>query len=136
MSKYSEKIAKSKVGFFRVADLEDYENKELTLTIAFLVEDEIVFNEPKDVLYFSDTGYKLQMNVTNAETLIKLFGDEPSEWTNHQITLYLGTYGKDNKPCIRLKLPNASVAMPGNGSVITSAPVARAEHGLDDEIPF
>jgi|SRR5262245_17457818 len=136
MSAYSEKIAKLKSGYFRVRDLEDVEGKELTRTIAFLVEDQEVFDEVKDVLHFADDGRQLQMNITNSESLIALLGDEPAEWPGHKITLYIGAYGKENKPCIRLKLPGTAN---GNGShqkMETIARVAPSTPSFDDDIPF
>ena len=54
MSAYSDKIAKQKQqGFFRTADVE---NGEITHTIAYLLEDMVVFDDKKDVLVFTDTG--------------------------------------------------------------------------------
>ena len=53
----------------------------------------VVFDDKKDVLCFEDTGRQLVLNVSNAETLIALFGDEPNNWAGRRVTLYLGSYG-------------------------------------------
>ena len=107
MSAYSEKVAKAKHGFYRVADFETV--REVTHTIAYLLEDQVVFDgEKKDILCFEDTGRQLILNVTNAEMLIALFGDEPNGWAGRRVTLYRGSYGKDNKPCVRVKAANGA----------------------------
>jgi hypothetical protein len=125
MSAYSDKIAKQKQqGFFRTADVE---NGEITHTIAYLLEDMVVFDDKKDVLVFTDTGRQLPLNVTNAEVLINSFGDEPHAWAGKRVTMYLGQYGKDRKPCLRLK------AAAGNGAATHQAGTASLS---SDEIPF
>src|SRR5262249_29420648 len=103
MSAFSEKIAKAKAhGFYRISDFETA--REITHTVAYLLEDQVVFDgDRKDILCFEDTGRQLILNVTNAETLIALFGDEPNAWAGRRVTLFLGTYGKENKPCVRVK---------------------------------
>jgi hypothetical protein len=134
MSSYREKINKKKQGFFRTADFEQV--NELTLTIAYLVQDEVAFNEEKDVLYFTDDGRRLVVNETNAETLMDLLGDEPSEWPGRQITLYLTTYDDkksgERKPCIRVRAPGTNV-VPIKEKAQVAAPPAPDPN---DEIPF
>ena len=126
MSAYSDKIAKQKQqGFFRVADVEA---GEVTHTISYLLEDMTDFDEKKDVLVFADTGRQLPLNVTNAETLVSLFGDEPNSWAGKRVTMYLSQYGKDRKPCLRLK------AAAGNGAAIPHQ--AGMASLSPDEIPF
>jgi hypothetical protein len=143
VSAFSEKVARQKRGYFRTADLDEV--RELTLTIAFLAEDQSVFDEVKDVLYFEDDGRQLQLNVTNAEQLISLFGDEPSGWAGRRVTLYLTTYGKENKSCIRLKAPGAPTQAAtdvspkptgGNGTAKETARTAQPPAPFNDEIPF
>ena len=87
----------------------------------------VVFDDKKDVLVFTDTGRQLPLNVTNAEVLINSFGDEPHAWAGKRVTMYLGQYGKDRKPCLRLK------AAAGNGAATHQAGTASLS---SDEIPF
>src|SRR5262245_35408881 len=110
MSRYSEKIAKKMHGLYRVADLQEMPRHEITHTISYLMEDVVMWDEAKDILCFDDTGRQLDVNVTNANVLMQLFGDDPEKWAGQRVTLYLGTYGRDNKSCIRLR---------GVGDVIT-----------------
>jgi hypothetical protein len=136
MSAYRDKINKKKQGFFRTADFDQV--KERTLIIAYLVEDEMVFNEEKDVLYFTDEGRRLDVNAVNAETLMALLGDEPSNWPGHRITLYLTTYkdqkSGEQKPCIRIRAPGAGTnEVPMKEKARVAAPPAP---DLNDEIPF
>jgi hypothetical protein len=150
MSAYSEKVAKAKHGFYRVADFETV--REVTHTIAYLLEDQVVFDgEKKDILCFEDTGRQLILNVTNAGMLITLFGDEPNGWAGRRVTLYRGSYGKDNKPCVRVKAASGAPAqaqMPftdpprsgANGAAKeTTQATASPPPGspdIDDSIPF
>jgi hypothetical protein len=146
MSAYSEKIAKQKeTGFYRVADFETV--REVTHTIAYLLEDVPLFDgAKKDVLCFEDTARQFVLNVTNAETLLTVLGDDPNKWAGRRVTLYLGSYGRDNKPCVRVRAATGiSAAAPkpaagANGAtkettqIVASPPPGPI--GLDDEIPF
>jgi hypothetical protein len=138
MSRYREKIANQKRGYFRVADFEAVEGKAIVRVIAYLAEDRQVFDEEKDVLFFEDDGRQLPLNVTNAEKLIELFGDEPEQWSGQKVVLYLGSFGKENKPCIRLRAPD--IAVSGNGVRKEATPAVASKTPepppFDDEIPF
>jgi hypothetical protein len=126
MSAYSEKIKRMReTGLYKVADFEG--GKEVTHTIDRLLEDQVMFEREMDILCFTDTGRQLQVNVTNGETLIGLFGDDPDKWGGQRVTLYLAPYGKEGKLGIRLK------AATGNGPTL---PVRSRAAEMDDEIPF
>jgi hypothetical protein len=139
MSAFSEKIRGKESGFFKVADLE---NGERTLTIDRLDEDVVMFNEPKDILNFVETGKQLTLNQTNAEFLLDNFGDEPATYEGKQVTLYLASYKyKDETGVgIRLKLPGAPAAKPATAAAPKPAPAPRGGNGSksdpDDAIPF
>jgi hypothetical protein len=138
MSAYSEKIANQKRGFYRAADFEG-DVKEITHEIAYLLEDQVIFDESKDVLCFSDTGRQLQVNTTNAETLISLFGNEPDGWASQRVTLYLAPYGSQGKLGIRLKSPTPSKPVSGNGVAKEPTQVTDTRSlasAIDNEIPF
>ena len=127
MSDYRDKIMRQKTGYFRTADFDQV--KELELTIDHLAQDVVVFEEVKDVLHFVEDGRQLQLNITNAETLMGLLSDEPAQWQGKKITLYLTTYEKRGvqAPCIRIRAPGNSLK-----AISSTAPAP----DLDDEIPF
>jgi hypothetical protein len=141
MSAYRDRINKQKQNtYFRASDLDQV--KELTLTIAYLVQDEMVFEHEKDVLYFSDDARRLVLNYTNIEALMDLLGDEPADWPNHRITLYQATYhdrkADEDKPCIRVRGPGTGASpppVPNNGPALP-VPLPLRARDLDDEIPF
>jgi len=137
MSAFRDKINAQKTGYYKVADLEQV--REATHTIAFLAEDQMVFDKECDVLHFSDTGKRLILNVTNSDTLMDLFGDQPADWPGKHVTLYIGGYGKDNKPCVRLKAlgtESKSKASAANGPVAVITPPPPLKDDLSDEISF
>jgi hypothetical protein len=143
LSNYSEKIQRLKSGLFKVADFES--TPELVLTIGYLVEDQQVGEQFKDVLYFEDDGRKLALNVTNAETLIELLGDEPAAWPGHKIKLFLGSYKEgrtgEMKPAVRVKAPTDESSKPtgGNGATKETAPTVQPPaplNDMNDDIPF
>jgi hypothetical protein len=68
---------------------------------------------------------------TNSKALMALFGDEPDARAGHCLTLYLGTYGKQGKPCIRLKSPGGNGVAKETTQTVASSPSAPFE-----EIPF
>jgi hypothetical protein len=127
-SSYREKINSQKTGLYRVSDFQNgnSETRQVTHEIAFLAQDVEMFDRKVDVLHFTDTRKQLQVNLTNGELLMEMFGDEPATWPNNLVTLYLAPYGKEGKLGIRVKKPSANTPRP---PAITSA---------DDfgEIPF
>ena len=115
MSEYTQKIAKEKAeaanrGFFRVADFEG--GKEKTLVIDCLLQNQMVFEGQKDVLYFTNSGKQLVVNLTNADVLINSFGDDPALWSGHRVTFYLHEY-RPGKFGVRLKSADGHA---GNGA--------------------
>jgi hypothetical protein len=129
MSSYREKINSQKTGLYRVSDFQNgnsSETREVTHEIAFLAQDVEMFDRKVDVLHFTDTQKQLQINLTNGELLMDMFGDEPANWPNKLVTLYLAPYGKEGKLGIRVKKPGA------NTPAITPA----ADMNDETEIPF
>ena len=125
MSAYSDKIkGMRETGLYRVADFDG--GKEVTHVIDELIQDVEMFDRTIDILEFEDSQRQLQLNVTNAETLITLFGDEPERWSGKRITLYLAPYGRENKLGIRIKAATAA-----NGP-----PALTRQTDLNDEIQF
>jgi hypothetical protein len=87
-----------------------------------------------DVLHFSDTGRTLVLNVTNAEILMDLFGDDPSKWEGNRTTLFLAPYGNEGKLGVRLRAADAPA--PGNTRETAVKAAAASKPPFDDEIPF
>jgi hypothetical protein len=124
MSAYSEKIKREKEkGIFKVADFEGGET--LTLIIEALLEDVTMYDRKQDLLFFRDSPKQLSVNVTNGDTLIKLFGEDPEDWKGHAVTLFLAEY-MEGKFGIRVRAADATA---GN-----DAPPKATD--FKDEIPF
>ena len=131
MSRFSEKVARMKTGVYKVADF-DNGITERTHTIDHLEEDVEMFEREVDVLHFEDTGQTLVVNVTNAELLMKAFGEEPSEWKGKRITLFLAPYGSEGKQGIRVRPVTATIHV---GVPVRTNP-QRSDADMNDEIPF
>jgi hypothetical protein len=129
MSSYREKIDRQKSGLYRVSDLQNGngETREVTHEIAFLAQDVEMFDRKIDVLHFTDTRKQFQVNLTNGELLMEMFGDEPDNWPSNLVTLYLAPYGKEGKLGIRVKKPGANTPHP---------PALTPAADMNDEIPF
>ena len=143
MSEFSKRIRGKESGFFKVADLE---NGERMLTILRLDEDVVMFDAPRDILNFVETGKHLTLNQTNAEFLLDNFGDEPATYEGKRVVLFIGEYTYEGKKGtgVRLKLPGAPAARPsarsGARAAFSNTPAARSGNGdkpdPDDTIPF
>lgn len=142
MTSYRDKINKQKeAGLYRVSDFQlngdPNAAQEFTHTIDFLAENVQKFDRQMDILYFVDTAKTLQVNVTNAELLMSFFGDDPNDWPDHRVTLFLAPYGKDNKLGIRVRKPDIAPSDASAAPTTTTSialPHRRAD--MDDEIPF
>jgi hypothetical protein len=134
MSAYSDKVQSQKGGLYRVSDFEG-DVKERTHVIDFLEQDVVVFERTVDVLHFKDTQRQLQVNVTNAEKLMDLFGDEPDKWAGKSVCLFLQTYGTEGKQGIRIRTAGSPVNA-GNGPATREIASRPATVEMDDEIPF
>jgi hypothetical protein len=145
MSEFSERVARGRGGYFKVADLEQVPGQQLTLQVSYLAENQAIGEQIKDIIYFDDDGRRLALNQPNAEACLDILGPEPLEWPGKYITLYLETYydrqsGADRqRVAVRTarpeaKAPSSSIKPDSNGSgIVTSRPLAR---DLKDEIPF
>jgi hypothetical protein len=96
----------------------DLRGKEVTLTIAKVVGEEVVAQEGKKttskrkaIVYFADSkdpNKRLVLNKTNRDTIVSAYGTETNNWTGKPITLYETTcnaFGNPNTECIRIKIP-------------------------------
>ena len=78
--------------YIRACDLEG--RGDVTVTIRELHLDEVHNpetneKETKPVLYFTKGTKGLILNVTNAETIAQLYGDDTDGWTGQRIALFL-----------------------------------------------
>lgn len=119
---------------------EDLAEDEIVLTIDHVGIEE--FKEDKGVKKkvslrfrekFGGKDKGMVLNVTNRNTMVKLYGDDTDDWEGKRITLYASEVAFDGKmtPCIRVKskVPKAKAKAP--------EPAGAAEEddltaGLDD----
>jgi hypothetical protein len=129
VSRYSEKLSKLREGgIYKVGDLEA--SGPVVLIIDRLLEDVKMFDRTNDLLCFEGHPKQLQVNVTNGEALIKLFGDNPDDWAGKEIELFLQEY-QLGKFGIRVRLPGTKT---GNGPRATTLPQTKPDS--NDEIPL
>jgi hypothetical protein len=140
MSAFSDRIRDQKTGTFKVAD---FESGPQTFTIRELLESVKMFNKNVDLLCFNETERQFQLNLTNAEWLIKNLGDDPETWIGKRVTLYLASFEfeGETKQGIRLKLPGAvsgEVLLPEQTRGRSSNPKRNGDRrpDPDDGIPF
>ncbi len=94
--------------------------------------------ETKPVLYFSKCPKGLVLNVTNANTISKVYGDDTANWTGKPIEIYptQTEFGGGMVDAIRIRVPDADPrSMPA--STTSPAPTAAApmaDDNLDDEL--
>jgi hypothetical protein len=124
MSAFSDRIRDAKKGFYKVADFEG--GKEVTHTISHLDEAVQMFDKEVDILNFSDTARQLQLNVTNAEILLEVFGDDPETWGGKAVTLFLAQYEYKGETKLGIRLKRADPA-----AAEASAARARARPATD-----
>jgi hypothetical protein len=67
MSEWANKVARGRGGYFKVADLEEAPDQTLTLTIAYLAENQTISGQVKDIIYFEADGRRLPLNQPNSE---------------------------------------------------------------------
>jgi hypothetical protein len=139
MSSYRDKINRQKEGgLYRVSDLQNGngETREVTHEIAFLVQDVEMFDREIDILHFVDTPKQLQVNVTNADLLMDLFGDDPASWPGNLVTLYLAEYeyGKDKKRGLGIRVKKPGAGTPSN--TFKPPTLSSSTPDFDDQIPF
>jgi hypothetical protein len=67
---------------------EDLGGRDVTVTIkTCTLEDIILGEEPKPVLWFENASKGMVLNVTNARTLTKLYGPDTDAWAGRKIIL-------------------------------------------------
>ncbi len=95
--------------------------------------------EKKPVLYFEKGPKGLVLNVTNANTITKVYGDDTANWAGKPVEIYptQTEFKGDMVDAIRVRVPDAG---PGPSAPApapaTSTPAAApmADDNLDDEL--
>ena len=94
------------------------------------------------MLYFTKGPKGLVLNVTNAKTIVKVYGDDTANWTGRPIEIYPTQveFKGDLVDGIRIRVPDvepsaATAAVPPAGA---AAPLAddNLDEELNDEIPW
>lgn len=141
MARISEEFASK---WLKASDLNE---EDLTLTIDAVEMEEFKEDsggpKKKVILKFRESfegkDKGMILNVTNRNTLVKLYGDDTDDWEGKKITLYATEVAFDGKmvESIRIK-SKAPKATKTEGDVKAKAKVttADAEAESDDEIPF
>lgn len=87
----------------------EFKGRDVSLTIADVKRDELQMKggkkQIKPVLYFEETGKKLVVNATNAETIAALHGREAEGWIGKRITLFptRAKFGRETVDAIRVR---------------------------------
>ena len=80
----------------------------------------------KPILHFTNIKLPFICNVTNARTIIALYGKRPSKWRGKTIEIYPTTtqFGSETKDCIRVKtyVPNGKAAVAASDDVESDSP--------------
>jgi hypothetical protein len=127
-------------------------DKPILLTIDQVTSKEFDDGKEKLVLAFGEDEHTFVCNLTNAQTLAELYGDETDDWIGEKVVLYATRtlfQGKQT-PCIRVRAPKPAAPV-GAGAKIGPpyGPVRRrnepvtqpeADEPVDvqtnDDIPF
>ncbi len=119
--------------YLKVADLDD---KRVKFTVAAIEMEKVDTKKPEQpVLYFRGEKKGLVLNVTNKNTMVKIYGEETDNWLGQPIVLAPKEteYQGDIVPCIRLEKPVA----PAAGKKPPPPPPGDADDNQsDDGIPF
>ena len=126
----------------------DLQGRDVTVKIReYRMEEVGKDKDRKPVLYFEGTEKGLILNVTNANTIEAVYGDEMDDWIGAEIILYptMTDWQGKQVPAIRIKMPRRSMT---NAPNITSgrpsprqSPQMTSERNEvnpppDDDIPF
>ena len=102
----------------------DIGDDDQVLTIDKVLVEEMGFvdrNETKPVLYFRNLDKVLVLNRTNANTIANLYGDQLSNWTGKQVSLFVAEVSFQGKvmPGIRIRsrIPTSSPEIPASSEV-------------------
>ena len=114
--------------YLKVADLD---GKPVTVTMKSVAMEDL-FGDTKPVVKLQGTQKELVLNVTNANQIAELYGDDSADWGGKKITLVPATTMFQGKktPCIRI-----AESIAGN----SEPPIKEDPESpgfSDDDIPF
>ena len=125
---------------------DDLDGQPRIITVRTCVQEELgqgKDKQKKPVLYFNKSNKGLVLNVTNAKTIAKTYGDDTANWTGKQIEIYPTQveFKGDLVDAIRVRVPDvpAAGAVEVNAATdATAAPMAddKLDEELNDEIPW
>ena len=129
----------------------DLQGREIKVTIAKVVEEEVRSEggiEKKPIVYFRGTDMGLVLNITNANNLVDMYGDNTDAWIGKPIVLFMAQVEFRGKTVagIRVKpvhlrqavapAPAQRTAPANTGDDDPFGISAEPHDSLDDEVPF
>ena len=97
-------------------------------------------NEEKPVCYFQGKDRGLVLNVTNANTISAVLGDDTEVWIGHTVMLFATTtsFAGRTVPCIRVRVPRPTTQPVPVALAPQETPIADHSDAAagDDEVPF
>lgn len=128
MPKVSEMIVSK---FLRKEDFD--EDRVMTIKTVRLEDMPGDSGDQKWVLYFREEAKGMALNVTTIRVLEQAYGDDTEHWVGNKVMVYVDpnvSFGGKVVGGLRLRTPKKGPKPPA------PAPVAAAEEGFDDDIPF
>lgn len=117
----------------------DLQGREITVTMSHVQMEGISADndDQKPVLYFEGKKKGLVLNKTNSTTITRVYGDDSDDWLGKSVTLYPTTdrFKGEIVPCIRVKIPPASLPATHRPIRQQAATAPRDEPPPHDEIP-
>ena len=108
----------------------DLKGQTVTVMIAHVMSESIEErggeSRPKPVVSFNGAKKSLVLNKTNANSIVKLYGDDTDAWVGKQVELFpaVADYMGESVDCIRLRGP----VLPAAVAVLTSCCRRRSWH--------
>ena len=123
--------------YLKAADLSE---REHTLTIRSVSMETISQDEgQKAVLYFVEAKKGMVLNKTNANQLIKSYGDEMDQWIGKKVTLFsmMVQFRDDLVEAIRVKVPKMIPVPQLHQAAVVQQETENPAQGVafDDELP-
>jgi len=117
---------------------EDILGKQVTVTISGCAQEEMPQSrEQKPVLSFANARKRLILNVTNANRIAELHGNETAGWTGQQITLYTEKVDFQGRrvDAIRVLTQPATPLAPAQPAPAQPAPIITQAGALTPQAP-
>ena len=127
--------------YLKAEDLKDRGEVRCTIESVSIMEGDD--GKKKAVLHFRGKDKTLPLNITNANMVAELYGDETDDWEGKSITLYTCKVDFQGKRVLAIRIKDALSS--GNGSHQPAPrpsppppqePLAVGSELTDDDIPF